>query len=182
MISVQLFRCLSCEDKITCHLSKLACENWVSLSIWLMLAEVFGSHVSVARSQAVCAAPLNITYSRSLGRSCRPYRKKRHGCVRTFPLCFPHYEETISCAKLDASPDFPSQLKIPKSTTKTPIPCPVGKLWFQKGDGRNGELLEENGTGSWHVGKSHTVYIAELKDFCGTRLLVMDGAQVGASA
>lgn len=32
------------------------------------------------------------------------------------------------------------------------------------------------------MGKSHTVYIAELKDFRGTRLLVMDGAQVGASA
>lgn len=26
------------------------------------------------------------------------------------------------------------------------------------------------------------VYIAELKDFCGTQLLVMEGAQVGASA
>lgn len=43
--SVQLVRCLSCEDKITCHLSKLACENWVSLSIWWMVAEVFESHI-----------------------------------------------------------------------------------------------------------------------------------------
>lgn len=92
MISVQLFRCLSWEDKVTCHLSKLVRENCVSC----VLKCLINAHRSLWKPCVcgwklgnVCSCCLKQRLQQKLGKKLSALQEERGMDVSIHFLCTP---------------------------------------------------------------------------------------------